>query len=190
MLAQADCGTIIYASRNLELDSLLFTLRTLAATDCTDFFRNLTRTITFGARRCLLDIAKNCTHHIGHLAGAAAVVTILQLISRLNSCALTVFASIIKIQGQVYFCAKDGLFKVDLDVGFDIAAAGLALPALIAATLATKKAAENITQAQITKIKIDVLALAAKASKWITAAITADSGMTKLVVALAFLAVF
>jgi hypothetical protein len=98
----------------------------------------------------------------------------------------------IDISVDGYFGTKDGIFKADFYTSFNITAASLLLVA--ASTAATKEVLENITEAEVAKVKVHVLATAATewvaTGKGVTANAAANSGMAELVVALAFGRVF
>src|SRR5271167_1164517 len=97
------------------------------------------------------------------------------------------FARVVEIEGKVDFSTKNSLFEGDFDAGFDITATGLALLPMLS-TATAKKAVENIAQAQITKIKVNILTLstAITAAKRVTTG-AANPGMAELIVALAFI---
>ena len=110
-----------------------------------------------------------------------------QFIARLRGGAFAVFAGVIKLELQVGFGAEDGLLKADFHAGLHVAAAGLPGPSASAGLAAAEETAEDVAQAQIAEVKVDVLALrpAETAAERIAAGRAAHAGMAELVVALA-----
>src|SRR4051812_38348452 len=109
--------------------------------------------------------------------------------ARFYGCTLAVLAGIFQIKVQVDFGAKNSFFERYFNAGFYVAAASLAL--LPASTLATKETAKDVTQSEVAKIKVDVLALAAtaKTTERVTA-VAADAGVPKLIVATTLIGIF
>src|SRR6185437_3475737 len=83
------------------------------------------------------------------------------------------------------------LLKGNLCFSLDVAPTACLLPSLTGAS--AKKTAEDITEAQVAEIKIDLLALAPEtveaAESTRTGAIAADTCVTELVIAAAFLGI-
>ena len=80
------------------------------------------------------------------------------------------------------FSAEDGLLKADFHTRFHVASPGL-LPALLLA--AAKKAAKNVTQSQIAKVKVDLFRLGTTKSTEDRSRVGTNAGMAELVIALA-----
>ncbi len=96
------------------------------------------------------------------------------------------FACLIERKIQFNLCAKNCLFERNVDVGFNIAAAGLSLATALSAA---KKTTKNITEPQVPEVKVNILALSAKAAETLErvgTTVTTDTRVTELIVALAF----
>src|SRR6185312_12064648 len=108
----------------------------------------------------------------------------------LYRCSFAVLTSILKVQVQINFSAENGLLEADFHTGFNVPSARLA-PLSARAGSATKETTENIAEPEITKVKVNVLALseAAKARKRVTARAATDASVSELVITLAFVSV-
>jgi hypothetical protein len=192
-LLQPDRRAIINASRNFQRNFLFAALCTLTFTDRTNHFRNLACTAASLAGDRLLNLAKNSIHNPGLLTGAFTGRAGFHTVTRFDSRAFTVATFIVHIKTDVLLDAKNSLLKGERDTGFNVAATFRST--LLLTCTAAKELTENITQATVTKIKINILTIkAAEALERIAAAIaaataTTDTSVTELVIALAFLLV-
>jgi hypothetical protein len=188
---QPDCRAVINAGWDFDRQFLFATLGTFAVTDSTDFFRYLAAAFAGWTRRGLLDLTKHRVNNTRLLAATLTGRTGFHTMARFDCRAMTMATFVIHIECYFSFYTKDCFLKIKRHAGFDIAAATRSLR-LLSAT--TKELAEYIAESAVSaKIKVNVLAV--KALEWIAtcptaAAITTNTGMAELVVALAFLLVF
>jgi hypothetical protein len=186
MLTQSDGRAIVDAGRDLEVDVLALGFGAFAAADAAEFLRNLAGAMTFRADASLLDVAEDSAGDGDDLALAFTGFTRLEFITRFDGRPLTVLTGILEVQVQLDFGAENGLFEIDLNPRLDVPAAALAL--LLVTHTAAEETAEDVAQAHITEVEALALTEAIKAFE--AAAITPDTGVSELVVALALLGIF
>jgi hypothetical protein len=154
-------------------------------TNSTNLFGNFASAFTGMANARLLDVAKDGTSNVDDLARTFAGITGFELVTRLGGRAFAVGAGILDVEADFGLGAKYSLLEANLDPCFDIATAALLTGTLLPGA-ATKEVFEDVTQAQVAKIKIDVLATETAAKRiTATARCPTDAGVAELIVTLA-----
>ena len=90
VLTQANCRTVVYASRDFELDGLSAAFGALAAANATHFFGYFALALTGWTNRRLLNVAKYSSHSLHNLAITFASVAGFELMTWFGRCAFAV----------------------------------------------------------------------------------------------------